>query len=320
MIEGARIPVELIVPKLSEGATDPVSGDPARIDVVFAANRSYVPYLSAALTSLRHNLAPRATVHARVLTRDLAPADLRWPNRRQDDTLDCVAPPIPADTRLPIRNTDHVSLETYYRLFLDLVFDASVKRVIYLDSDLVVLGDLARLQALDLKGKTVAAAWDLHVRDWSQVRCLDSPHASRQTYFNAGVLVIDLEAWRARSVGSRAVRFLAETPHEVLYWDQDALNHALRDDWQPLDPRWNRMSCYWEQSRSASLPFPPNVVAQLADPYIVHFASQCKPWHAYRHPDRAIFDRYVTMAGFPEQRMTFTKALRRKVGRYLTRT
>ncbi len=285
------------------------------INLLFSANRAYAPYLSAALTSVRHNLGRDASLHVTVLTRDLPPHEVGWPNRRSGDELRCLPPDIPAQTSLPIRGTDHVSVETYYRLFLDSVFDPSVTRVVYLDADLVVLGDLSRLNDLDLQGKTVAAALDIHVREWANVPYLATVGPAGAPYFNAGVLVIDLAAWRARGVGRRALAFLAEARDRVSYWDQDALNHALRDDWLELDPRWNRTSHYWEQLTAGSLPFPTEIASQLAHPYVVHFASGRKPWQEYRHPDRRVFDRYVTLAGFPSARMTFRKALARKIRR-----
>lgn len=287
------------------------------LHVVFAANRAYVPYFSAALVSLRDNLDPAVSLHVTLLTRDVVPTDVGWPNRLGGDALVCFEPVIGSGIRLPIRPTDHLTIETYYRLFLDSAFDGSVSRVVYLDSDLVVLGDLAALARVPLEGKTVAAALDLHVRDWSRgcAPLRSVPHAAGVPYFNAGVLLIDLAAWRARRVRERALEFLEVNADRIQFWDQDALNSALVGDWVALDPRWNRMSHYWAQREAGSLPFSAAVNASLADPYVVHFASGIKPWRAYRHPDRREYDRYALMAGFPRHRMTFIKAAMGRLAR-----
>lgn len=115
------------------------------LHVVFAANRAYVPYVSAAITSVRHNLDPAVALDVTILSRDLSPAEIGWPNRGSADSLRCFSPEVDRST-LPIRPADHLTVETYYRLFLETAFDETVKRVVYLDADLVVLGDLSHLE------------------------------------------------------------------------------------------------------------------------------------------------------------------------------
>lgn len=287
------------------------------LHVVFAANRAYVPYVSAAITSVRANLPPAVPLDVTILSRDITPTEIGWPNRGAADSLRCFSPDVDRST-LPIRPTDHLTIETYYRLFLEMAFDETVKRVVYLDADLVVLGDLSKLAAIDLGGKAVGAAIDIHVRRWGDGgAALWGQATDDRPYFNAGVLVIDLDAWRTRQVRQRALDFLASNRDRILYWDQDALNVVLADDWTELDPRWNRMTDYWDHMREGTLPFTRETIASLRDPFIVHFASPNKPWNGFRHPDRRVFDTYVTMAGFGSHRMTFLKALKRKTGSVL---
>ena len=139
----------------------------APLHVVFAANRAYVPYVSAAITSVRHNLAPAVALDVTILSQDLSPTEIGWPNRGVADSLRCFSPDLDRST-LPIRPTDHLTVETYYRLFLEMAFDETVKRVVYLDADLVVLGDLSQLAAVDLGGKTIGAVVDIYVRRWGK--------------------------------------------------------------------------------------------------------------------------------------------------------
>ncbi len=287
----------------------------APIDLVFAANRGYLPYLSAALVSVRHSAPPAQAFRVTVLSRDLDSADIRWPNRGRLDELRCFAPVIPAESALPVRPGDHLTVETYYRLFMETAFGSEVQRVLYLDADLVAVADVSPLASLDLGGRAIGAVRDFHVRSWSG----SSPplpgdgRSGNRRYFNAGVLAIDLPAWRCLGVRERALRFLAEHQDTLRCWDQDALNFVLADNWLELDPRWNRMSHYWERIRANPLPFEPEVIRQLRDPFIVHFASLVKPWSSFRHPDRPLFDRFVTMAGYGDRRMTFSKAAWRAV-------
>jgi lipopolysaccharide biosynthesis glycosyltransferase len=284
----------------------------ADIQLLTAADSRYVPYLSAMLTSVRDNLDPEVRLDVTVLTRDLEPGVIRWPNRGSGDSLRSFAPDIPPGSILPIGPNDHLTIDTYYRLFLESAFDGAVDRVVYLDADLVVLGDLSELASVDLGGKTVGAVMDFAIRRWGGPRTCPAlksqvQHAER-SYFNAGVLVIDLDAWRRKRVRDSAIRFLFENQGRIRCWDQDALNHALGGDWCALDPRWNRM-CSWERPEFADPPFSDEVMASLSTPNIVHFTGRRKPWNDDRHEAREYFDRYATMAGFGEHRMTMAKAL-----------
>jgi lipopolysaccharide biosynthesis glycosyltransferase len=280
------------------------------IRLVTAADAGYVPYLSAMLTSVRHNLDSSVRLDVTVLTRDLDPKAVRWPNRRQSDSLRCVAPDVPPGSVLPMGPNDHLTVDAYHRIFMESAFEHCVKRIVYLDSDLVVLDDLSKLASVDLGGRTVGAVMDYAVRRWGGPRTcpalkLQIDGADRG-YFNSGVMVIDLDAWRSRGVKDSATRFLLENSDRIYCWDQDALNYALADDWCPVDPRWNRM-CYWDRPEFEDLPFPADVMASLADPFIIHFTGRRKPWNDNYHEAREHFDLYVTMAGFGEHRMTAAK-------------
>jgi lipopolysaccharide biosynthesis glycosyltransferase len=83
-------------------------------------------------------------------------------------------------------------------------------------------------------------------------------------YFNSGVLVCDLTAWRTRRVGERALAFARSAGNRLVLWDQDALNATLVGDWLELPEKWNR----WASS-----------VGPLED-CIIHFTMSPKPWHA----------------------------------------
>jgi hypothetical protein len=82
-----------------------------------------------------------------------------------------------------------------------------------------------------------------------------------KAYFNAGVMVIDLEKFRSTSLIHAADKFLKQTNYETPFVDQEALNHVVDGAFVRLDTRWN-------------------VLAALghADPWIVHYAGPYKPW------------------------------------------
>jgi lipopolysaccharide biosynthesis glycosyltransferase len=290
------------------------------LHVVFAANRAYIPYVSAAITSVRHNLDPTVALHVTILSGDIVPTEIGWPNKGSADSLRCFSPDVDAST-LPIRPSDYLTVETYYRLFLEKAFDEAVKRIVYLDADLVAVGDLSPLKDIDLKGKTIAAVRDYgttEVRGHFDLLGISSS-LSPAPYFNAGVLVIDMGRWRDSRVCDQCLTFLRANQALVRFHDQDALNYVLAGEWMELDESWNRMSPSWQaacrRNRELGTPIDPGML----NPRIVHFAWPNKPWNGFRHPDRRVFDTYVTMAGFGGHRMTLLKAVKQKAWSVLRR-
>ena len=63
----------------------------------------------------------------------------------------------------------------------------------------------------------------------------DCPVADVVSYFNSGVLVIDLDRWRGTDVESRIIDYASTLPDSYLLLDQDTLNTVLWDDWLLLD-------------------------------------------------------------------------------------
>src|ERR1700754_1405959 len=98
-----------------------------------------------------------------------------------------------------------------------------------MDVDTLVLGDLGELFTLDLGGRVLAAAIEPSDPTLGSPRGLEH-HAEvglppDLPYFNAGVLVIDLDRWRADEVGVRAVEHVRRWAPDRM--DQDALNVAV---------------------------------------------------------------------------------------------
>ena len=114
-------------------------------------------------------------------------------------------------------------------------------RALYLDADMLVLGELAPLIDVDLRGRTAAAVINYPPMDVVRIAIPRSRRGAMDgdaPYFNAGVLLVDTARWAQLSVGQRSRAFLQRFPTTRLF-DQDALNVALIDDWHALDKAWN---------------------------------------------------------------------------------
>lgn len=155
----------------------------------------------------------------------------------------------------------------YFRLYFPLIVPSSVKRLLYLDTDTLVLGDLSDLYSIDLAHYPVGAVYD----NWVKT----APHLSingEEEYFNSGVLVIDLERWNKQQVSQKAFKFLQDYPEKIKFVDQDALNAVLSDNWKKLDSRYNFMYSLIPEGLSRG-----ELNQLIKDKVILHFTLQ-RPW------------------------------------------
>jgi len=191
---------------------------------------------------------------------------------------------------------------TYARVLLG-DFLPGIDRVIYLDTDTVVVGDLTELAAFDLAGCTLGAVDDPLIAGVYARRLL-GPDPGRTLkiprYFNAGVMLIDLSRWRRSRVTERTIELLLER-RPFVFHDQDPLNMLLKNDWAELPNPWNRLVPQPEFVPPATSTVGRSGGARrhllLDDAKIVHFTGSRKPWMPSSTLEPAFADlfwRYVT--------------------------
>jgi len=185
----------------------------------------------------------------------------------------------------------HYSTDTYTRLWVDTFFPNDVTRVLYLDADLIVVGDIAPLWRADLEGKLLGA-----VSIPGSTRCgfLSIPEAAG--YFNSGALVIDLVQWRQTGAADEVLSYVAANPEKLIDADQDALNACFFARRHSLPSIYNVITPFYFQYHDVGLD-----EATLADiqhrAVVVHFNGASKPWsYMCRHPRTADYLRYLSMS------------------------
>jgi lipopolysaccharide biosynthesis glycosyltransferase len=268
--------------------TNPKSGSrtvTTPVHVACSTDEPYVPHLAVMLKSLLSNGNRGATIsllHGGDVAADSI-AKLREMVVAAAGTLDVI--PVTRATGGAASTGAH-----WHRLLApELLPDLS--RVIYLDSDLLVLDSLRELWESDLRGNHIGAVTNvfaLEHLDRLEVRQLDSPGA----YFNSGVMLMDLQRMRRDGLVERLVRQAAEG-RQTDWFEQDALNVVLSCSRLPLHPRWNCMNSFFLYPWAAHV-FGTDVVRAACDlPAIRHFEGpgSNKPWHMLC--DRPGHERYA---------------------------
>ncbi|MFL6504661.1 MAG: glycosyltransferase family 8 protein [Candidatus Udaeobacter sp.] len=180
---------------------------------------------------------------------------------------------------------------TYCRILLPRLLN--VKRLIYLDSDVLVFRDLAQLFDLELApGKVLAAARDsetLSLADDSPT-IADAINLPREgAYFNCGVMLMNLDELRTAHFFERAIEFL-NTNSIYRFWDQSAVNFLLYRQIHELPEYWNRASWRFDAQQNNDL-------------YCVLHYTKSAPWlGGTRGPAQVLFERLARDAGLPVNR------------------
>jgi lipopolysaccharide biosynthesis glycosyltransferase len=195
---------------------------------------------------------------------------------------------IDVESRLPkdIPVSGHQNLLTYARLLIPEFLRGEATRALYVDADVLFFDDPAPLFSLDLGQHPAAAVADL---DTPTVACPYGLMNWRELgldpqtlLFNAGVLMIDVDAWRAADMSTRILAYARAHPESNARGnDQDALNAVVRGGLLPLKLRWNAQPVVRGPEPLAYVFFPAEEVDEAAtNPGIVHFAGWVKPWEA----------------------------------------
>lgn len=263
------------------------------ITVAFASDDGYAPYLLVAVSSLLHHVPQERSCHIVVMDGGIS----AYYKDRLQEVVDASHPQ--AKLRyLAVADLDAQldaffarrgrkgrvtawSYTTYYRLFLSSMLP-EYSRLLYLDVDVLVCDDICTIFDADMQGKSVGTVQDvclccdehLEAERRAMVRC--GHDMSR--YFNAGVMLIDLDKWRQTSnFIDKVEETFCALPH-LVFPDQDILNYMFRDDMVSFEKRWNFLTPQLETASldCAASTYRDAIVAEGLFG-IIHYAG-IKPW------------------------------------------
>lgn len=168
----------------------------------------------------------------------------------------------------------HVSIATYYRILLPQLFP-HLDKILYLDSDLIVADSIHDLWETNISEYYVAAVQDPGVPDEKYIQNLGLPDST--SYFNAGVLLINLKKWREDNITEKLIKRIQNDHHLLNSWDQDAINTELWRKTLIIEPKYNVM-VHFLRPHLPSIYTKDQIDSALEHPIIVHYNSPDKPW------------------------------------------
>ncbi len=215
------------------------------MNIILSSDNNYAPYLGVAIYSILKSNHQKQKENGSEITIYVMDMNISEKNRSEitaiGDKYDSKI--IYIDTKAIHEYLEKTiklnvrSLATYYRLFLPKLLPQSVDKVIYMDCDSYIDGDLFELWNIDVEGYDIAGVLDV-ISEFNKTAVGLKPD---DDYVNAGMLVINLKQWREDNLEGQMLDFIAKYEGKVTYHDQGTINGVCLKK-KIIHPKFNAMT------------------------------------------------------------------------------
>lgn len=241
------------------------------IPIFFTIDNSYAPFLAVALNSAIKNSDPQRNYKAIVLYQDLGADNISRLQSLQTENFKIELMPIRAnmealDDRMSNRlRCDYFTLTIYFRLFIPSMFPQYDKGI-YIDSDVVLTDDIAKLFDIDIGENYIGACNDLSIADIPPLVAYTEKAVgvNAKEYINSGVLLMNLKKMRDDDLEGHFLALLNKYHFDSIAPDQDYLNAMCNGKIYYLEEKWDTM--------------PNDAKPMLTETSLIHYNLFSKPW------------------------------------------
>lgn len=240
------------------------------IPICFAIDDAYTPFLAVALQSLIDNASKEYNYCIKVLHTNVKEEHMKQIKKYENEYVNIEFVDLNyylEKVKDKLYTRDYYTNTTYFRLFLPELYP-QYDKILYLDSDITIVGDISELYNTDMGTNLVAAAPD----DIIQYNKVFQDYAelvvgveSYTKYFNAGVLLMNLDQLRKFKFQEKFIYLLTTVRFSVAQ-DQDYLNRLCKGRVTLVDRQWDCMPLV-------------NATTKREDIKLVHYNFAYKPWH-----------------------------------------
>ena len=238
------------------------------IPIVFSTDKNYLPILSVSLTSILENGAKDSYYKFYIFHTAIEDVDIVKMEEFNTDKSEIIFINVKEKIdnlfgKLCVR--DNYNDTIYYRFFIPEILK-EFDKVIYLDCDTVIKGDIREFYDIDLGDNILGAISDEAVNSVDIFSDYTTKYlgVSKGKYFNSGVLLINVKEYNKNFYDDKLLKLIDTIQFKVAP-DQDYLNVLFHDKVKYLDMAWNKM--------------PINEDVLEEDIKIIHYNLNYKPWH-----------------------------------------
>ena len=237
------------------------------IRICMACDENYAIHCAAAVASIIDNHKSPEKLEFYILNREISQKSkkrLENLGNTEKSSLKLVDVDPSEFKTCPSPKNTHFTLETYFRLKLPDFFP-DFDKILYLDSDITVLGDIKELWKFDVDDVFAGVCADIvsveHIREF----------IGDYQNFNAGVMVINLKKWREENISQKCFDFVNMHTEKIFFVDQDVLNSVLIPKIKYFPRFWNLE--YMPLNDVVSKLYPEEEIR------LIHHISRMKPWN-----------------------------------------
>lgn len=199
---------------------------------------------------------------------------------------------------------------SYVRMAIDTLLPETVDRVIALDSDTLIVGDISELWNLDM-GENILAG----VADCMNLSAYRHQFGllGEEFYCNAGVFLIDLKKWREQKIKERIKDVIKKKNGNVFFFEQTLMNYSCKGKIYKLHPKFNCYTLFFAfdyknliRWRKPSIFYTEKEVTEAKEkPAIIHFTRNfymlSRPWiKGCDHPISTQYQKYKGLTVWPD--------------------
>lgn len=265
------------------------------MNILCSFDNGYSPYAGAMLTSLfENNKDSSITVYA--LTDHLDADNLRkFESLAELYSQNIVVKYVDKSLfdGLPFGGKfENISLAAYYRLLVSEILPSEVKRILYLDCDIIINGSLKELFTCEFG------------EQWQIVGLRDTPYVAKasslrlglsdnELYINSGVMLLNVEKLREINFTKRAFQFIQCNMDKIIYHDQDVINAVLSHK-EILPLKYNVLECTLMKTPVVDECYFTEIDDATKNPIVIHFSGVRKPWYVEcNHPYKYLYEHYL---------------------------
>ena len=276
------------------------------IPIFFAVDNVYIEFLTIALVSIIDHISDENMYVIKVLHTNITEENMNKILKLQKENFKIEFVDLNYyinQIQDKLYTRDYYTKTTYFRLFIPNLYP-QYKRAIYLDSDIVVLDDIANLFNIDIEDNLIGGITDGAVNNIE----IFKEYVEKvigvnywKNYFNAGVLLMNLDELRKFGFQDKFI-YLLETTKYAVAQDQDYFNRMCKGRVKIIDNNWDVM------------PINKKEVKDESKIKLIHYNLGDKPWHGDGVPFEQYFWNYAKKTEYYDelQKMKDTYSVEQK--------
>lgn len=277
-----------------------LKGMDKNMDIAFICDKKYLIPTKVAINSIVHNMDEADHICIYIIGVGLSPVDFSWITQLQSEQV-YIKPIFPGEyfTQMTIRHL-YVSKAALYKFLLPELI--GVDKILYLDSDVLVLNSLKELYEKELGDMYAAVVKDMGAE------LEDKYHKKIRVsyYFNSGVMLLNLKELRKNRIYQKLID-KRQSDLSSTFMDQDTFNKVFDNKIILLSPKYNYMLTNIEDYNYS----PEDIAAFynldveeikkiMVNPVVLHLTNKKKPWNNSDASHQDIWYQYAFKHDFPQ--------------------